>query len=96
MRNTGLGQWFVTAYAKPLRHYATTTERTEFRGHAALKVAGATKVSKAVLRPMQPRSRVYVRAWHCQVTDKLFIFRLSGPRKAEEEFETLLKTVVCH
>ena len=96
LRERGLGQWFAAAYARRLRQYATTTERTTFRGHAALKVTGATKVARAILRPTQPRSRVYIRAWHCQVSDKLFIFHFSAPREAEAEFEDLLGTVFCH
>lgn len=92
----GLGQWFVAAYARRLKNYTTTTARTEFRGHAALAVEGATTVARSILRPLRPRERLYCRAWHCQVADKLFIFRLSGPKAGRDEFDRLLATVVCH
>jgi hypothetical protein len=92
----GLGQWFVGAYARRLRSYTTTTERLEFRGHAALDVRGATSTAKALLRPLRPREHLFCRTWHCQNTDKLLIFRQSGPRAAKEEFERLLAKVVCH
>jgi len=96
IRRSGLAAWFAKTYAKRLRHYTTTTTRTEFRGHAALAVSGRTKMARTLMKPLRPRDRIYVRAWHCQNTDKLFIFRLSAPKEAEDLFDDLLKTVVCH
>lgn len=96
VRRQGLAQWFAGAYARHLRQYTTTTERTEFRGHAAVAVEGRSKMGKVLLRPLRPRHRVHCLAWHCQVSDKLFIFRMSGPRELREEFDQLLETVACH
>ena len=96
LKRRGLKSWFEEFYGSRLKPFVVRVEDATYRGHKALECMGRTSIRKNPFSGLQRRRYFHCRAWRCSETDKIYVFRLTSTKEADERFETFCDKVACH
>jgi hypothetical protein len=96
LKERSLAQWLDEAMPKLFRGFDVESRSEEFRGHESLVYSGRYKLRLRLTRLMVRPWFLYVRVWHCEASDKIYVFRVVGPEKDRDSLEKCLDLVYCH
>ena len=96
LKERSLGQWLEQALPKFFRNFVVEKRTEEFRGHPSVVFTGRYKLRMRLTRLMVRPWFLHCRVWHCERSDKIFLFRVIGREKDRNDLEKCVDLVYCH
>lgn len=96
LKERSLSEWLEKAQPKFFRSFVVEKRREEYRGHSSLVFTGRYKLRLRLTRFMVRPWFLHCRVWHCERSDKIFVFRVIGRRQEQNELEKCADLVYCH
>lgn len=97
LRKQKFPDWLKEFYGKKLSQHLCDYERSEFRGHRAVRFWGEEAPARGLGRFFKKPTYLQGWAWYCQDTDKILTLRLVRGKDDEGELaKKLAEKITCH